>query len=59
MPDEITTAMVEAAIDEWAGDSFPQWRTLGRVFSDGLRKRMRRTLAAAIAAAPTAHGERG
>lgn len=59
MPDEVTAAMVEAALKAWIGDMFPTWNSAGPTWTTALRNRMRRTLTAAIEAAPSAHGERG
>ena len=59
MPDEVTEAMVEAALAAWIGKDFPNWRSMGETWNEALRKRMRNALIAAINAAPSAHGERG
>lgn len=56
--DEITDAMIEAAMVAWAGEDF-SWGTIVPVFKASLRIRMRRALNAAIEAAPSGHGERG
>jgi hypothetical protein len=57
MPEEVTDAMVEAALDIWLPSS-PGWRD-DKSWALELRTEMRRAISAALDAAPSGHGERG
>lgn len=59
MFEDVTLAMTDAALEAWIGTDFPKWKSFGEVWTKALRDRMRRALAAGMAAAPSGHGERG